>query len=115
MQNSEKSGTKRYSELEVDTLIDDLTAAAHEAIEQAAAEAARAATLASLEREAALMQAQAEAIREAARIQENADRLQGENKSLKKSRVKTAIVTGLICFFGGAATGALIINIIPGH
>jgi hypothetical protein len=106
MLNSEESGTRRYSELEVDTLIDDLTAAAHEAIEQAAAEAARVTTLASLEREAALIQAQAAAIREAARIQENADRLQGENNSLKKSRVKTAIVTGLVCFFGGVALGA---------
>jgi hypothetical protein len=55
-------------------LIEDLTGAAHEAIEQAAAEAARAAALASLEREAA-------AIREA-------DRLQGENSRLKAKQGK---------------------------
>jgi hypothetical protein len=91
-QNSEESGMKRYSEYEMDTLIEDLTRAAHEAIEQAAAEAARAAALASLEREAS-------AIREA-------QRLQGENSRLKQSRVKTAIVTGVICFFGGLAVGA---------
>jgi hypothetical protein len=75
----------------VDTLIEDLTGAAHEAIEQAAAEAARAAVLASLEREAA-------AIRES-------QHLQGENSRLKQNRVKTAIITGVICFFGGLALG----------
>jgi hypothetical protein len=81
-------------------LIEDLTGAAHEAIEQAAAEAAKAATLASLEREAA-------AIREA-------QHLQGENSRLKQSRVKTAIITGLICFFGGLAVGAGGIAILQG-
>ena len=91
-QNSGESGMKRYSEYEMDTLIEDLTGAAHEAIERAAAEAARAAALASLDREAA-------AIREA-------QRLRGENSRLKKSRVKTAVVTGVICFFGGFAIGA---------
>jgi hypothetical protein len=90
--NSEGSGTRQYSEYEVDTLIEDLTGAAHEAIERAAAEAAKAAVLASLEREAA-------AIREA-------QYLQGENSRLKQSRVKTAIITGVVCFFGGLALGA---------
>jgi hypothetical protein len=89
---SDGSGTKFYSGSEVELLIEDLTGAAHEAIEQAAAEAARAAVLASLEREGA-------AIREA-------QRLQGENSRLKQSRVKTAVVTGLICFLGGLALGA---------
>jgi hypothetical protein len=103
---SSESGTRRYSESEVDCLakldllIEDLTGAAHEAIEQAAAEAAKAAALASLEREAA-------AIREA-------QRLQGENNGLRKSRVKTAVVTGVICFFGGLAVGAGGIAIIQG-
>jgi hypothetical protein len=73
-------------------LIEDLTGAAREAIEQAAAEAARAAALASLEREAAAMR--------------EAQRLQGENSRLKRSRVKTAIVTGAVCLFGGLAIGA---------
>jgi hypothetical protein len=77
---------------ELDLLIEDLSGAAYEAIEQAAAEAARVAVLASLEREAA-------AIREA-------QSLQGENNRLTQSRVKTAVVTGLICFFGGLALGA---------
>jgi hypothetical protein len=89
--NSEENGTRRYSELDVDTLIEDLTEAAHEAIEQAAAEAAKAAVLASLERESA-------AIREA-------QYLQGENSRLKQSRVKTAVTTGVICFIGGLVFG----------
>jgi hypothetical protein len=85
----------------VGTLIDDLTTAAHEAIEQAAAEGARAAVLASLEQETA-------AIQEAARLYE-------ENSRLKQSRVKTAIVTGVICFFGGLAAGVGGVLIIGGR
>jgi hypothetical protein len=84
----------------VDTLIEDLTEAAHEAIEQAAAEAAKAAALASLSREMAAVS--------------EAQRLQGENSRLKQSRVKTAVVTGLICFFGGLAVGAGGITILQG-
>jgi hypothetical protein len=105
--SSEGSGMRQYSELEVDCLakldllIEDLTGAAHEAIELAAAEAARAAALASLERESA-------AIREA-------QRLQGESNRLKQSRVKTAVVTGVICFFGGLAVGAGTTAILTGR
>ena len=104
--NSEGSGTKQYSELEVDCLaeldllIEDLTGAAHEAIEQAAAEAARAAALASLEREMAAMA--------------ETQGLQGENSRLKKSRVKTVVVTGVVCFFGGLAIGAGGIALLQG-
>jgi hypothetical protein len=81
-------------------MIEDLTGAAHEAIEQAAGEAARAAVLASLERVAA-------AVRET-------QRLQGENRRLKQSRIKTAVVTGVICFFGGLAVGAGGIAVLQG-
>jgi hypothetical protein len=98
--NSEESGTRQYSEYEVDTLIEDLTGAAHEAIEQAAAEAARAAALASLDREMAAMA--------------EAQRLQSENNRLKQSRVKTAVVTGVVCFFGGLAIGAGGIALLQG-
>jgi hypothetical protein len=98
---SSESGTKRYSESEVDTLIEDLTGAAHEAIEKAAAEAAKAAVIASLEREAT-------AVREA-------QHLQGENSRLKQSRLKTAIITGVICFFGGLALGAGTTAILTGR
>jgi hypothetical protein len=81
-------------------LIEDLTGAAREAIEQAAAEAARAAALASLNREMAAMA--------------EAQRLQGENSRLKQSRVKTAVLTGVICFFGGLAVGAGGIALLQG-
>jgi hypothetical protein len=77
-------------------LIEDLTGAAHEAIEQAAAEAARAATMASLERELAAVS--------------EAQRLQSENSRLKQSRVKPAV----ICFFGGLAIGAGGIALLQG-
>jgi hypothetical protein len=85
----------------VDTLIEDLTGAAEEAIEQAAGEAARAAALASLERELAAVS--------------EAQRLQGENSRLKQCRVKATVVTGLICFFGGLAVGAGGVLIIGGR
>jgi hypothetical protein len=44
-----------YSDLEIELLIEEITQAAHEAIEQAASEAAKAALLSSLEREVAIM------------------------------------------------------------
>jgi hypothetical protein len=99
--NSAESGTRRYSEYEVDTLIEDLTMAAVEAIEQAAGEAAKAAALASVEREAA-------AVREAAQ-------LRGENSRLKQDRAKTAVITGVICFFSGLAIGAGTTAILAGR
>jgi hypothetical protein len=99
-QNSGGSGMRLFSESEVDTLIDDLTGAAHEAIEQAAAGAARAAALALLEREAAAIQ--------------EAQRLRRENSRLKQSRVTAAVVTGLVCFFGGLTLGAGGVVILQG-
>jgi hypothetical protein len=95
-----KNAEHFYTELEVDTLIEDLTAAAEEAIEQAAAEAARAAMLASLDREMA-------AARETRRLLE-------ENGALRKSRVKAAVVTGAVCFFGGLAAGVCGVMLIGG-
>jgi hypothetical protein len=100
-QNSDESEMRQYSEYEVDTLIEDLTGAAHEAIEKAAGEAARAAALASLEREMAAMA--------------ETQRLQGENSRLKQSRVKTAVITGVVCFFGGFAIGAGTTAILAGR
>jgi hypothetical protein len=86
-------------------LIEEISQAAIEAIEQAAGEAAKAATLASLEREAA-------ALREAARQQADATRWRIEAeirqetiKATKKAGTKNAVITGLICFLGGLAVG----------
>jgi malonyl CoA-acyl carrier protein transacylase len=96
--NSDASGTKLFSEYEVDTLIEDLTVAAEEAIEKAAAEAAKAAALASLEREAA-------AIREAAQQQSEAVRWRKEAETAKRNGIKNAVIAGVVCFLGGLAVG----------
>jgi hypothetical protein len=92
--NSEESGTRRYSEYEVDTLIEDLTVAAHEAIEQAAAEAARAAALASLKREAAVLA--------------EARKWEREYRETKRRGIMAAGITGAVCFAGGLVTGLII-------
>jgi hypothetical protein len=105
---SGESGTRQYSEYEVDTLIEDLTVAAVEAIEQAAGEAAKAAALASVEREAA-------AVREAAWLQAETERLQRENNRLQQGRVKVAVVTGVICFLSGLAIGSGTTAILAGR
>jgi hypothetical protein len=88
---STENGMRRYSEFEVDTLIEDLTVAAEEAIERAAAEAAKAAALASLEREAA-------AIREARQWEK-------EYRETKSRGIKNTIITGVVCFFSGLLIG----------
>jgi hypothetical protein len=100
-----ESGTRLYSDLEIDLLIDDLSEAAYQAIERAAAEAARAAALAALEREAA-------ALREAARQEAEAQRwrveaetnLQGIQAAKRAGR-KNAVIAGLACFLGGLVFG----------
>jgi anti-sigma factor RsiW len=82
----------------VDILIDDISVAAYEAIEQAAAEAARAAALAALEREAA-------ALREMQRWRIEAEIRQQTITENKKAGVKNAIIAGAICLLGGIAVG----------
>jgi len=97
-ENSTGSETKRYSDYDIDTLIEDLTTAAHEAIEQATAEGARAAALALLEREAEALQAQAALVREA-------EQLKNEVDTAKRAGVKNAIIAGLVCLIGGVGVG----------
>jgi len=79
-------------------LIDDLTVIALEAIEQAAGEAARAAFLQSLEREALLLQAEALATREA-------QRLRSEAETLRRAGIRNNVLIGVLCFVGGLAVG----------
>ena len=96
--NSEESGTRLYSESEVDQIIDELSTAAEEAIEQAAGEAAKAATLVSLEREA-------QALQEAQRWRVEAEtNLQGIQAAKRAGR-KNAVIAGLACFLGGLVVG----------
>jgi len=84
-----------YSDLEVDLLIDEITEAALEAIEQAAGEAARAAVLSMVEREAVM-------------LREN-QRLRLEAETLRRNR----LLIGVLSFVGGlfvGVTGTLIIG-----
>ncbi|GHU45514.1 hypothetical protein FACS1894190_17670 [Spirochaetia bacterium] len=76
-------------------MIDDLTEAAHDAIEQAAGEAAKAATIAALEN-------QAKAYAEIARLQK-------EQNETRKSNIRNLIITGLSCFVAGALVGGGVI------
>ena len=92
---------KLYTDSEVDLLIEVISEAAYEAIEQAAAESAKAAVLALLEREAL---AYREASRQQAEVQRwrmEADiRLQAI-KETKKAGIKNAIIAGAVCLVGG--------------
>jgi ABC-type transporter Mla maintaining outer membrane lipid asymmetry permease subunit MlaE len=112
--NTTEGLTRFYSDTEVGELIEELSDAAEDAIEQAAAGAAKAATLASLEREAALLQARAAAVREASRLQAEVLRWQEECQDAKKAGVKTAVITGVICFFGGLVVGVSGVLILQG-
>jgi hypothetical protein len=84
-------------------LIDDLTMAANEAIERAAGEAAKAAALASAERETAAMW-------EAARHQADAAKWRLEAEAAKKAGMKNTIIAALIGTLGGLALGVVIIR-----
>ena len=85
---------KFWSDSEVELLIEEISEAAIEAIEKAAGEAAKAAVLEMLEREAA-------ALREAQKW-----RLEAE--TAKKKNIRNIIITGLACFAGGILTGIAI-------
>jgi len=97
-QNSTENETRLYSGSEVETLIDEVSQAAYEAIEQAAGEAAKAALLESIEREA-------EAYREAARWRTQAEINAMEIKTAKKNGAKNAVIAGLVCLLCGLAVG----------
>jgi hypothetical protein len=97
-----------YTEAEVDTLIEELSQAALESIEEAAAKAAKAAALASIEREAKALADRNAALALAAQWE-------GACKDVKTRGVKNAVITGLVCFFGGLAIGAGTIAIVGGR
>ena len=98
--------TRHYSGSEVTALIDEISLAAYEAIEKAAAESAKAATLAALEREAALM-------REAHYWRVEAETYQrGITEAIRAGR-KNAVIAGALCLFGGfifGVTGTLVLG-----
>ena len=99
--NLSESGTRFYTDLEVDLLIDDLSVIAKEQIEKAAAEAAKAATLAGIEREAA-------ALREAHRWRLEAETNLQAIRQTRRAGVRNVVVAGLVCFLGGLVTGFVI-------
>jgi len=82
----------------LDTLIDEISEAAYEAIEQAASEAARAAILANLEREAA-------ALRELQRWQVEAELRQLALVEAKKAGRKNTFLAAVIGVLSGLAIG----------
>ena len=86
-------------------MIEEISQAALEAIEQAAGEAAKAAVLASLEREAA-------ALREAQRWRIEAEIRQETIKATKKAGIRNAVITGIICFVSGFAAGIIIMEAV---
>ena len=92
-QSLNENETRYYTDLEIDLLIDDLTAAALEAIEQAAGEAARAAFLQSLEREAAALH--------------EAQHWRNETEILRKAGIRNNVLIGVICFVGGLVVGVV--------
>ena len=95
-----------WSDLEVELLIDEISDAALEAIEQAAGEAAKAAVLTMLEREAA-------ALREAQRWRLESEILSQEITQTKRAGRKNTVMGVLIGIFGGlvvGVTGTLIIG-----
>ena len=101
-----------YSSSEIDLLINDLSAVAIESIEKAAAEAAKAATLAAVEREAELLHARTIALREAANQQAETLRWRTEAETnlrqiaqVRKSGIKNAFLAGAVCLLCGLALG----------
>ncbi|WP_461257725.1 ABC transporter permease [Treponema sp. R80B11-R83G3] len=79
-------------------MIDEVSAAALEAIEKAAGEAAKAAVLSVIEREAA-------ALHEAEKWRIQADINALKVKETKKAGIQFSIITGLVCLLGGFAVG----------
>ena len=103
--NLTESGTRLYSEYEIDLLIDVLTEAAHEEIQKAAAEAAKEAVLSVIEREAVAMREATIQQAEALRWRLEAERQIKAVKEAKRVGIKNAIIAGAVCFFGGLILG----------
>jgi len=95
-----------YTDSEIDLLIDDLTVAALEAIEQAAGEAARAAFLASLEREAAALR-ETQRWRLEAELQKQA---LAEAKAAGRKKIWLAIGISVVSGLAVGVTGTLLIR-----
>lgn len=93
-----KNAEHFYTQDDIDFLVDTLSEAAYEAIELAAEEAARAAYLENLEREA-------QAVREAQRLIIENDLQKQVLSTAKRTGIKNAVITGIICFLSGFLLG----------
>jgi hypothetical protein len=87
-----------YTDSEIDLLIDEISEAALEAIEQAAGEAAKAAVLSMVEREAALLQ-------ETQRWRLEANTLSQGILQVRQAQRKNVLLAVLISTLGGLALG----------
>lgn len=94
-----ESGTRLYTDYEVETLIEDISKAALEAIEKAAGEAAKAAVLSVMESEAA-------ALHEAQYWRIETEKQKQALRDSKKAGVKNTVIAIAVCFVGGLAVGA---------
>jgi hypothetical protein len=103
-----ESGTRLYSDLEVGLLIDEISEAALEAIEQAAGEAAKAAVLSMVEREAILL-------RETQRWRIEAETLSQEVTQARRAGRKNTVLGVVIGILGGLAVGVTGTIIIGGR
>jgi hypothetical protein len=92
--SSDAAPGRYYSAEEMEALREG----AETAIENAAAEAAKAEALAAAEREAALARLQRETAAEA-------EKWKAEYRRARSGKIKTAIITGLVCFAAGAIGG----------
>jgi hypothetical protein len=96
---------KFWSDLEVDLLIGEISEAALEAIEQAAGEAAKAAVLSVIEREAVAMREAVHQQAEALRWRLEAELRQEAITEAKKAGRKNTLLAALIGILGGLAVG----------
>jgi hypothetical protein len=97
-----------YSDLEIELLIEEITQAAHEAIEQAASEAVKAALLTSLEREVAIM-------REVQRWRLEAEANYLAFNEVKRAGRKNTMLAALIGIVSGLVIGTAGTLIIGGR
>ena len=100
-----ENSTRYYTNSEIDLLIGEISEAAHDAIEKAAGEAARAAFLESVEREAMSLREAAYQQAEALRWKMEADVSKKETKAAIKTGRKNTIIGAAIGVFSGLALG----------
>jgi hypothetical protein len=103
--NLSENETRLYTDLEIDLLIDEISEAALAAIEQAAGEAAKAAVLSMVEREAAALREVSHRQAEALRWRLEAEALSQGISQARQAQRKNVLLAVLISTLGGLALG----------